>query len=485
MNAPQALLSTLLCLGLCALSPPARAGHETDIANSLDNPFGFNLSVGYRRTLKRAAIKRELAGKAPGGGDQFGTTDGVDIVKDLRFSQVRQVLSVRAEALIVPNILDLMVHLEFPIVLSDTRELSFAQNGGDSCGVPPEKNCVTKNNSTLLRDRFLPDSVASAMSPDQVQIAGDTRAPNMFYLPKRSGIDQMYLGLSWAPLNQRRDPTKPTWVLGFEARIGIGEAMAYNPYFDGSKDEGPLNPKGNTSVGSGIHQYHWWTSISKRYKYVDPWMTFFYMLPDAKDSSLYEKTTFELSGQERSGPQQRGGVEAGVEIIPWEKPEERSKFSIELRARLEGAFEGRGYSEMWEIFANNPILKGPCRPSDTSAFPDKWNNGIYCDSPDSTIPFPGLTNIENYAIFHAAIAFNLDFTKYFRARLGVSLGHEQQHFITFGDAGRDIDDQKGITYTREDEVNPLFRPYVDQVGRRWRVGETTVFDFFVALEGRI
>jgi len=447
----------------------ALAAHETDVASAFDkgNPYDFNLSVGYTRTLKRGALKRELAGVSDA---------GVDIRKDLRFSQVRHILNVRAEAAIFR---DLMIHLQFPIVLSDTRSLDFAQNDGDSCGSPRETNCVTPNNSRLTVDRFLPPSVISQMSPNQVAVAGDEHAPGVLFLPKRSGIDQMYLGISWAPLNQRRDSTKPTWVVGFEARIGIGEAMAYDP----------MTPGGNTSVGTGIHQYHWWTSISKRYKYLDPWMTFYYLLPDAKDDSPFEKTTFQLSGQERSGPQQRGGVEAGVEIIPWEQPEQNSKFSIELRGKLEGVFEGRGYSEMWEIFANNPILAGPCRPAPDSYYGDKrvWDNGTYCSDPNGTIPYPGITSIENYFTFKAALAFNVDFTKFFRARLGVALGHEQQHYITFGDAGKDLGDdpQQGINYKNEYEVNPMYRPYIDTVGRRWRVGETTVFDVFVSLEGRL
>lgn len=477
MREQRSALALLLVVFVCSGPAPALATHVTDVASAFDKDdlYDFNLQVGYKRTLKRGALKRELAGTY---------SDQVHVVKDLRYSHVRHVLSVRAEAAIYK---DLMLHVEFPIVLSDTREMGFAQNEGDSCGTPPEKNCVTLRNSTLIRDRFLPAAVVNQMQVDQEQVADSSGDPNKYYLPKRSGIDQMHLGISWAPINQQRDPTKPTWVLGFEARIGVGTAMEYNHYYyDQSRDESVLNPKGNTAVGRGLHQYRWWTSISKRYKYLDPWMSFFYMLPQAKGSSLFEKTAFDLSGQERSGPRQHGGVEAGVEIIPWEQPEQNNKFSIELSARLEGVFEGRGYSEMWEIFANNPILAGPCRPAPNSAFGGvPWNNGTYCASPDSTIPFPGITNIENYAVFKAALAFNLDFTKYFRARLGVAFGHEQQHFITFGDAGREVDNQPGITYTNEKEVNPMYRPYMDQAGRRWRVGETTVFDVFASLEGRL
>ena len=98
-------------------------------------------------------------------------------------------------------------------------------------------------------------------------------------------------------------------------------------------------------------------------------MTFFYMLPVATDDSLFEKTTFALSGQENAGPMHRAGFETGLEIIPYERPKHHDKFSIEIRGRLETVFEGRGYSEMWELLANNSQLQGPCLPKDNA---EQW-----------------------------------------------------------------------------------------------------------------
>lgn len=494
-RAPLLLLASgLLVLG----ASPAWAGHVTEVTSAFDegNPYDFNVSVGYSRRLKRGAIKREGAGKG-------GYQDRVHIFKDLRYSHVRHQLSVRAEAAIFR---DLQLHVEFPIVLSDTRAIDFALDGGDECiypgsSLPP--TCVNKRNSSLVNDGFLPASMVQQMANTQVQVAGTGggalapgggwSGPAFLDLPRRSGLDQFYLGLTWAPVNQARDDTKPTWILGFEARIAVGAPMEYNLYFDPSKPESALNPKTNSSVGRGIHQLHFFTSLARRYRYIDPWITFFYMYPIAASDSLFEKTRFEASGQERSNPQQRGGAEAGMEIIAWEEPEKRNKFSVELRARLEGVFEGRGYSPVWELFANNPILSGPCRSAPGSTQSVRYNNGTYCTSvttakptpdPGEVILYPGITSIENHAEFYATLAFNLDFTKYFRARAGLSLGHVQQHFITFGDAGRDIGGNKGIDYESEEEVNPMYRPLIDQVGRRFRLGETTILDVFVELVGQ-
>ena len=485
------MLAPLVCILLLAPAPPARASIYTDLATAFDkgNPYDFFVSVGYQRSLKRGAIKREIA-------DNPST---VWIAKDLRFSQVRHILNVRADLALWK---DLQFHVAFPIVLSDERSLSFAQNDGDPCG-KDNTYCVDKSNTTLggqgagRADGFLgpfnsskwgnrtggPD--ITKMGSKQVDVAGPGGVPGGFNLPNRSGLDQIHLGLSWAPINQRRDPTLPTWVIGFEARIAVGEPMEYNPYHNPNKNETVDNPKTNKSVGRGLHQFRWWMTVSRRYRYVDPYMTFFYMLPVASNDSLFKKTSFSASGQERHQPIHRGGVEAGLEIIPWEKPDRQQKFTIELGGSIQGAFEGRGYSEMWEVFANSPVLEGPCRPSANSYNPSYWNNGTYCGGPSGKIPYPGITSIENHAIFHAAVAFNLEMTRYFRVRVGVSLGHEQQHYITFAVSGRNTNDEDPrIEYNREEEVNPMYRPYMDMVGRRYRVGETTIFDFFVSVQGR-
>ncbi len=483
-NIPRTLLMAVFSILLPWASTNSWAGHVTDLASAGDvgDLYDFNLKVEYTRSLKRAAIKREATGRVE-------YRDGIHVVKDLRFTQIRHILSLRAEAAIWR---DLQFHITLPLILGDERTWDFAQNDGDPCGSPDDPQnykCVNKNNSTIAKDKLLPQSIIDAMSTDQIHVAGPEDKQNLFYLPQRSGLDQLYLGLTWAPMNQLRDPTKPTWILGFEARIAVGEPMAFNPYFDATKGESPENPRGNTSVGRGLHQFHFFTTISKRFSNLDPWFTLYYLLPVAKDDSLYKKTIFPLSGQERSSPQHQGGMELGVEVVPYEELKTQHKFTIELLTRLDAVFEGRGYTEIWELFANNPMLQGPCQPTPQTTSQQKWNNGTYCTSPSGSIPYPGITSIENYMIFTGSLAFNLDFTKYFRGRLGLSLAHELEHFITFGDAGKDLNHDGELNYDPakgdpEGEINPLYRPYIDMAGRRFRVEQTTVFNFFFSLMGR-
>lgn len=451
-------------LALLCLSIPVWAAESTEIASSFDkgDPFDINFSAAYRRSLHRGAIMREL----------LSSTGSVTLAKEMRYSQINNVLALRSD---VGLFRDLQFHIELPIVVGDDRELTFAQNGGASCGVPRTTNCVTPNNSTSVRDGFLN---GQAMAADQVLVAGSSGAPGGRLLPTRKGVDQLYWGITWAPFSQARDDTKPTWLLGFEMRAAIGKSMAYDP----------TNPTANTSVGHGVHQYHFWSAVSRRFRWIDVWTSFHYLLPVAKRSSLHGHTDFSGSGQERSNPQQRGYVDFGMEIVPWERPRESDKFTIELGARIEGVFEGRGYSPLWELLAGQSQLLGPCL-APPGGGPTPWANGTYCDTNSGTIPYPGITRIENHLVLGGRLALNLALSKYFQARLGVGLAHEQDHAITYADAGRAICSAATpqgclgeIDVNDPRQVNPMYRPLIDAPGRRYRVAESTIFDFFVSAQ---
>ncbi|MCA9669200.1 MAG: hypothetical protein KC503_26570 [Myxococcales bacterium] len=437
-------------------------GTELASAFDKDDPWDFHVSLGYSRRLKRGSVVRQLVGRDI-------TQANVENVKELRYSQTTHKLNVRAEFGVF---WDLQLHIEFPIILSDNRVLSFAQNGGSSCGTPASTNCVTPRNSTTVRDGFVN---GGAMAPDQIAVAGSQGAPGGRVLPIRSGLDQINFGLTWAVLNQKRDDTKPTWVIGFEARLAAGSTMRYDP----------ANPQANTAVGRGLHQMHWWTAVAKRFPYIDAWIGFHYLMPIERDDSLFHETDFPGSGQERHEPRHIGWLEAGLEVIPWEDKKQQHKFTIEIGGRLEGIFEGRGYSPIWELLAGQPNLARTCLDSSI------WNNGTYCKAAGDVIPYPGITRIENHLNFFGSLALNLQVTKYFQARLMFAIGHEQDHDITFADAGRAICNpsnpssrgcQGELDVNDPVQVNPMYRPLVDTNGRRYRVAEATVFDIAFSLK---
>jgi hypothetical protein len=452
------IITISLAILIAAASPSLFAAEVTELASAFDedDPFDFHFRVSYQYISRSGAIKRELAGYS---------AETVQTVKELQFDWTEQRIALRAEFGVWK---DLQIHVELPIVLAQSRNLNFGQAADGDCGNPRETNCVTRNNSTLVRDGFFD---GSQMSDGQISVASAGGPLGGYRLPDRAGLDQLHLGITWAPLSQKRDSTKPTWTLGFEARVAVGEGMEYDP----------LNPDGNTGVGRGLHQFQFSTAISRRYRYVDPWAKFYYLLPLATSTSLYERTHFPGTGQERSGPRHRGGVEMGLEIIPWDEPADNNKVSIAIQGKIETIFEGRGYSPMWEIFANNAKMVGPCSPTSTSTTTaiQPWDNGSYCQSVNDTIPFPGISRIENHLVFSTTVAFNLQLSRFFKAQVGATFSHEQEHLITNGDAGRDVNLDGLLDPESTAELNPMYRPMVDVTGRRLKVSES--FNFRVAV----
>jgi hypothetical protein len=256
--------------------------------------------------------------------------------------------------------------------------------------------------------------------------------------------------------------------------------------------------------------------VSHRFRYVEPFVRFWYMLPIAAKDSLFKDHG---GGMDNVRPQQHAGNDFGLEIIPW-NPDADRKIGIQLSGHVSAAFEGRGYSEMWEVFRRNPSLAGPCRPArwayraddpetdldenpigapattwdhcDEEVDPDV-DNDLGSIEDDGLLHHPGVTDMENYAIFGGDVAFNVRLSQYARFTLGAGLANETAHFITFTDAG---DDRRGTNPTSLDprkdlpnglvdpddseEVHPLHRPVIDQVGRRYRADETTIFTVFVS-----
>lgn len=437
--------------------PAAQAADVTDLASGFEpgDALDARVSLDYRRALYRGAIDREAVGRAAG-------QTAVQRIKELRFSQTRHVLAPRLE---IGVWRDLQLHLELPIVVSDDRSLSFAQNGGAPCGDPRSTNCVTPENSSLVRDGFLD---GGQMAPNQVAVGNASGPAGGLVLPTRSGIDQIYLGIAWAPLNQRRDPTKPTWVTGFEARLAVGSPMEYDATTD---------PRANTSVGRGLHELRLHTSVSRRFRWIEPWFSAYYMVPIAAKDSLFAKTEFPRSGQQRATPQQSAGGEIGAAVVAWERPAQHYAVTIEGSAALQATFEGRGYSPMWEVFANSPRLARTCHPAPGGAGGlTPWDNGTYCATDTDLLPYPGITSIENHLGVTGTLAVRAQVTRWAQLRLGLALGHEQSHAITFASVGRGSDPNQEIQISDPFQVNPSFQPLIDTVGRRFRVSEVTTFD---------
>ena len=445
----------LVAVAVAALSPAARAADATDVASSFDDnhPFGFRFRVRYDHTEKRGQIKRELEGLSP-------TQASIVVLRDLLYAQTRDQLALRAE---VGLFQDLMFHAELPIVLGEQNTYDYDQSAGAACRFAPDPmpNCVNAMNSTTIRDGIIDPPPGMTMGGTQLFKGAQRGASGGSGL---DAFDTFNFGLTWAPVSQRRDDTKPTWILAIEPQLSIGNIMAYDR----------ARPTANHAVSEGVHRLYARTAISHRWRFVEPYMTFWYMYPIPRGDSLFKDYG---PSQSLKNPMQQGGTIFGAELIPFERPNDHGhgghKIFIDVRGRLEGHFSGKGYSEAWELLASSAPLG--CDMAQSGYNPAC--NATLTTNAYQGQPYTGITTIENYASLGADIALGVQVGKHARFRAEFDYTHDQAHFITGEDIG--VPSTASGRVMSAPEFNPAYRAIIDQVGRRYKVDNVDTYNFGV------
>ncbi|HEX9101787.1 MAG TPA: hypothetical protein VF997_06270, partial [Polyangia bacterium] len=378
----------VLLVAVVAQTAPrvARAADVTDVASAFDedNPFDFRFRVRYDHTEKRGQIKRELEGLSP-------TQESIAVMRDLVYAQTRDALTLRAE---VGLFQDLMLHAELPIILGQQQTYGFDQSAGSACRFAPDPmpDCVNAMNSTTVRDGLVD---APAMGTQVFKGANRGASGGS----GADAFDTFNFGLTWAPVSQKRDDTKPTWILAFEPQVSIGSIMAYDR----------MRPTVNHGVSEGVHRLFFRTAISHRWQWIEPYMAFWYMYPIARGDSLFKDYG---PSQSLKNPMQQGGTIFGAELVPFERPKDGHKIFIDLRGRLEGHFNGRGYSEAWELLASTSQLA--CDMAQAAYNPAC--NPSLTTNPYQGQPYTGITTIENYATLGADIGLGVQVGQHARFR---------------------------------------------------------------------
>ena len=449
---------------LVLVAVPARGAEVTRVVSAMDgeNRFDFNLTASWIHDVKSALVKRELqSGLSP---------RSTELIKDSTFSQTRDILDLRADFGIL---WDVGLHVDLPLVLQDTSSLDF-DRGASNCIYPEDgtgrPTCVDSSNSTVLRDGILPGYQADSWGLDAQHNRPYSRAPgevpgpaNLFQGPARKGFESLGVGLTWAPFNQRRDDTKPTWTLSFDAKLDVFKDRRFDP----------SNPGGNTAVGQGYHQFIWSTFVSKRFRWFEPYFGGSYMLPVRTNGSPFERYN---AAQPSVNPQQLATVVAGVEQIAWENPRGDQRVTIEARAFATEHFYGRGRSEIWEPLAGssqcNVNNEAACRPGIDLNYTN--DGGTLVDA-----PHPGITDIEAYGTFGGDVGLNVQVGRFIRFRGLFGFQSDMPHFLTAASAGVDKNSDQRVDPADPAEANPIYRPAIDQPGRRFRVEGTRLWTLFL------
>jgi hypothetical protein len=387
----------------------------------------FDFGVTWLREDRTAVLTRELQSAAAGGRTVR--------VKDLVARQTRQLLAVRAA---VGLWRDLSLFLSMPIVVADDRWLDFDRRASECDGLTGEgasgasPSCVNETTSTLLRDGLLPGFGMARYGLDSKHSQPFERpSARVFQGPTRRGIEYLGVGLSWAILNQARDPSVPTWIVRVEPRFAVGKEMAFDP----------LAPEANRGVNPGYHQLVMSTEFSRRFTRFDPRVAAFYALPRALGSSPFDD--FPLGDKGYSQPQHRAGLEAGFEYVAYEQPRAWRKVAFELRGTMELRFFGLARSELWEPLSG----PGSCRTSAATCRPEIDRD---LDGNGSPEPYPGITRSPSYGIFGGTAGVNAQIARWLRLRARGGIAFEQNRFLSDGRSGITVFDIPGRRWHVED-----------------------------------
>ncbi len=457
-------------------SATTQAAEVTRVASSFDgdNKFDFHFGVGYDFNFKKAALLREWSD---------ANNPSSTVVRDLLYQQFRHVVTPSME---IGLYKDLAVYVNVPIVVADSRTYSFDQDAdpcvyGDGATIQNPATCVNHDNSTTIRDGIIPRDGFDATNPSNPYGQfGGTDSKTIFKGATRRGVDQLHVGLKYAILNQDRLSHMPKWVIGIEGRFAVGKPMTF------SRDTQTSDPSGNHSVGRGTHELGVWTALSRRYRFLDPFFTaWWYQAIRAGNSEFKDYG----GAQDRVNPQSQLGVTFGTEIVPFERKAKGQKVAVQIRGLAMLKYNGRGYSEGWELFSDSPALIGSNQPGVGAACgsAEAKNAAAYANDsanlgdpnyiansggPATCSKNNGITNIQDFATFGINVGLNFQLNKYAVLMLGVDGRTDTRHWITNAGRGKaSLGGDTNLVEPNTAEVNPVRRDVIDNVGRRYAVGD--------------
>lgn len=448
LRAPiRAVLGGLLTVAVSGSIAHANPDSIVPSAADPGHAIDLHLRLDYEYQLDRSVLTRE---QLDPGADPLG---GIGRNRDLSFHQYRHVLTPRAELAIYH---DTWLSLALPITIGQARELSLDSG-------------VDRASSSTLAGGLLPSQGFDARDPSTAP-PGDL----VFRGVSRSGLDQIHIGLAAAPMSQSRDDTKPTWKLGAELRLAVGKVMRFDA----------MNPGAETGTSKGVHEVRVFTSVARQFRFAEAWFELFWQVPIAtRTSSLFKDPGF---GSTNATLSQQGGASFGVEAYALDDKQNGNRISLDVGSRIVGHFEGRDYSEMWEVFA----LAGDSRTSGPLVLDsDPLEPGVQAQS------HPGISNIENYLETAARFAVRAQLGPKVHFAASVDLAWKTDHTITFADAGVDLPtcsgsgtancetDTNDLVNPGTKEVNPLHAPRIDLVGHRYFSEDN--FGFVIGIQGQV
>ncbi|HSN15863.1 MAG TPA: hypothetical protein VLT61_14620, partial [Anaeromyxobacteraceae bacterium] len=204
-------LGVLTGFAILGLAGPARPAEIADVASSGEpnDPFDIHISFRFERTQDRAQIGRERP------------VDGTIVdYEELRYTRKRGALVPRVAVGIWR---DLEVHFEIPYVIYDDRSYRYGQKNGASLapGSTIANNDIDAEGQPCLNPvTSLPEGCPLFSPQAPIGPKGTT-----VYHGGRAG--DLVAGIDWGIFNDRKDDTKPFWLVGFD--VTFPTAAVYEP----------------------------------------------------------------------------------------------------------------------------------------------------------------------------------------------------------------------------------------------------------------
>jgi hypothetical protein len=445
-----------------------------------DDLFDLHLSLGYQSTWKNASIRRESSVIQPGLTTGGYTKSNMNVAE---YSESTSRLLTRAD---IGLYKDIALVVRVPIILSNDRELQ------DLDGSARQQSIVLEG------------------APGEQLF----RLP--FKAPTRSGVEYLAVGLDVGLMNQARDYTKPTWIVGIEGRFDVSEPMhACSRSTDGLNVAGPqkkcahpsdVNRNGaadgasegnktgerKAGVSRGVTGLELHTLISRRLKYVEPYGGFRALFEFPNDSSDYGST--DLKGSLVNHPPLRGTMLIGMNVIPWEIRNQFQRINLDFRFTGTYVSEGRDYSELFDALGSSdaPSLRHPNyseyrRNTDTTT---SATAPSVVDESSQRVYFTGLTDVQQHGEYTLSASFTWQAGQYVKFNVGGGYSLIQSHFITFDqscnpDFSNNVDksgpcrastNATATEYKATGIPNPNFRKTINDPGRRFKVDDSHAFD---------
>jgi hypothetical protein len=419
-----------------------------------DDPFDFHVFAAFEQRWKSAKIRRETSLAQP------GLSTGGFVPATENVASYSQSLSIVNLGVDVGIFKDFGLVFRAPIIVADQREM------GDLAG--------SSRNPQRLMDT-----------------TGDPIFTVPFKSPTRAGIDYMSLGLRLAPLNQQRDRSKPTWMLGLDWRFGVGSSLHACDATPGRAAPAcPDHANPGINRDPGISRGMWGleahTMISRRFGYVEPYTGFAFLAEFPQERGDYG-TTNNLRGSLLNHPPLVGSLTIGMEVIPWEHRENFQRLVGDFR--IQGIYhsEGREYSELFDALGSTNART--LTSANPATYTDGPNNSSVADPASTRVYFTGITDQKAYGSFKGQAGLTWQAGEFLKLSSGLSLEYAQSHMITGADPCNPNVDKTlgtsgpcrsvGTTQVVTGVPNPNHRDTIDIPGHRFSVDDSLIIGFWI------